>query len=104
MPSKNYKKNQQLENLLDILGLRGKERDVFTLCFFSGPLPASTIAKELNINRAAVYQIINQLIGKEVLQKENISGKKQLFNSVSIEEINGMLMEKQKQISEIQKQ
>ena len=97
-------KNQQLENLSNILGLRGKERDVYALCFFDGPLPASTIAKELNINRAAVYQIINQLIEKNVLQKENISGKKQLFNSVSLEEINGMLMEKQKQISEIQKQ
>jgi formylglycine-generating enzyme required for sulfatase activity/predicted transcriptional regulator len=104
MVKKNYKKNQQLENLLDILGLRGKERDVFSLCFFSGPLPASVIAKELNINRAAVYQIINQLIEKEVLQKENISGKKQLFNSVSVEEIKGMLLQQQKQISEIQNQ
>ena len=104
MIKKNYKKNPLLENLLDILDIKGKERDVFSLCFFSGPLPASTIAKELNINRAAVYQIINQLIEKEVLQKENISGKKQLFNSVSAEEIKGMLLQKEKQISEIQNQ
>ncbi|MFH1643585.1 MAG: SUMF1/EgtB/PvdO family nonheme iron enzyme [bacterium] len=76
----------------------------FLSVFFSGPLPASTIAKELNINRAAVYQIINQLIEKEVLQKENISGKKRLFNSVSAEEIKGMLLQKQKQISEIENQ
>lgn len=97
-------KNQQLENLLNILDLRGKERDVFSLCFFSGPLPALNIAKELNINRAAVYQIINQLIEKNVLQKENVSGKKQLFNSVPTEEIKEMLSQKQKQMAEIQKQ
>jgi sugar-specific transcriptional regulator TrmB len=97
-------KNQQLENLLNILDLRGKEREVFSLCFFNGPLPASNIAKQLKINRAAVYQILNQLIEKDVLQKENISGKKQLFNSVSIEEIKEMLSQKQKQMSEIQEQ
>jgi sugar-specific transcriptional regulator TrmB len=104
MSAKSYKKNAQLDALLDALDLRGKERDVFSLCFFSGPLPASTIAKELKINRAAVYQMINQLIEKEVLQKENVLGKKQLFDSVSVEEIKGMLLQKQKKISDIQEQ
>lgn len=104
MTAKNYKKNPRLEELLDILDLRGKERDVFSFCFSSGPLPASTIAKELGINRAAVYQMINQLIEKGVLQKENVLGKKQLFDSVSIEDIKEMLLQKQKQISEIQNQ
>lgn len=104
MQSKSYSKNQQIEKLLNILDLRGKERDVFGLCFFNGPLPASNIAKELKINRAAVYQVINQLLDKEVLQKENIRGKKQLFDAVSIEEIKAMLGQKQKQISEAQEQ
>lgn len=104
MQSKNYKKNPQLENLLNILDLRGKERNVFSLCFFNGPMPASSIAKELSINRAAVYQMINQLIEKGVLQKKNVLGKKQLFNSVSTDEIKAMLLQKQNQISEIQNQ
>lgn len=102
MAIKGYKKNQQIEELLDILDLRGKERDVFSLCFFVGPLPASTIAKELGINRAAVYQMINQLISKGVLQKENVLGKKQLFDSVAADEIKGMLLQKQKQLADIQ--
>jgi sugar-specific transcriptional regulator TrmB len=97
----NFKKNNELEKLLDILALRGKERDVFSLCFFSGPLPALAISKELKINRAAVYQIINQLLEKEVLQKENISGKKQLFNSVSPEQIKEILLNQQENISDI---
>jgi len=104
MVTKINKKNQQLVGLLNILDLRGKERDVFSLCLFSGPLPASIIAKELGINRAAVYQMINQLIGKSVLQKENVLGKKQLFDSVSVEEIKGMLSQKQKQIADIKEQ
>ena len=62
-------KNQKIENLLDVLGVRGKEREVYTLCFLSGPLPAIRISKELRINRAAVYQMINSLIEKGLLKK-----------------------------------
>lgn len=102
MVKKSYKKNPPLEKLLDILDLKGKERDVFSFCFYFGPLPASTIAKELTINRAAVYQMINQLIEKGVLQKENTLGKKQLFDSVSADNIKEILVQKQKQISQIQ--
>lgn len=103
MLKNNYKKNEGLEVLLDTLALNGNEREVFALCFLSGPLPALSISKELKINRTVVYQTINQLLAKELLQKENIFGEKQLFNSVSLENIKQNLLDKKEKISDVEK-
>jgi len=97
-------KDQKLEDLLDTLVLRGNERDVYALCFLQGPLPALAISKELKINRAAVYQVINQLVEKGLLKKENVSGQKTMFNSISARELQDMLLQRQEQISKIKDQ
>lgn len=96
--------HKALEHLLNTLSLGGNERDVYALCFLRGPLPALAISKELKINRAAVYQIINQLIEKGLLKKENVSGQKTLFNSISGTELQAMLTKKQEEIAAIQDQ
>jgi len=94
-----HQENKKFTSLLDVFGLKDKEREIYSLCFFNGPLSASSIAKEIKVERTVVYQFINRLIEKGFVYKTSISDKKHLFGAVSPEELKDFLQQKKSEIA-----
>jgi len=83
--------------LLALFNLRPIEAELFSQLFVGGQMSASQLAKQANISRTSVYDLLKHLI--EVgLVSETLKGGAKVFVSVVPEKIQLLIEEKQKEI------
>jgi len=83
--------------LLALFNLRPIEAELFSQLFTNGPMSASQLAKQANISRTSVYDLLKHLV--EVgLVSETLKGGTKVFVAVPPEKIQLLIEEKQKEI------
>jgi sugar-specific transcriptional regulator TrmB len=88
---------EQIENLLNDIGLTATEYDVYVELLKSEKSLAGSIIKKLQLHRATVYDVLNRLIEKG-LAGYIIINKKKYYSGVNPEKLSDILDERQKSI------
>lgn len=84
-------------NILTLFNLRPIEAELFSQLFANGPMTASQLAKQASISRTSVYDLLKRLV--EVgLVSETLKGGVKVFVASSMEKIQLLIEEKQKEI------
>lgn len=70
------------ENQLTAIGLTPGEAQIYELMLTTGALPAREIVKKTNLKRATIYHILDLLIARGLVNK-NETGSKTIFMPLS---------------------
>ena len=89
--------NEELRQLLSLLGLREIEMNLFAALWQSGPSRATALAQKMGISRTSVYDLLERLIDAGVAY-ETIEGNVKVFAAQRPEKIDFLVQEKEKQI------
>ena len=87
----------KIQQILSLFNLRDIETKLFEVLFNNGIMSASDIAKQLNISRTSVYDLLDRLIKVELIS-ETLKGGVKMFVVQPPEKIQLLLQEKQKEI------
>lgn len=86
-----------IDQYLQELGLGAKERSVYLCVLENGKLSAASIARITRINRATVYSITKELIGKGFLH-EDLGGSNRYFVASKADELRGVYLKQEKEL------
>jgi len=86
------------EKLLNLFNLRGIEIDLYSTLFYNGEMGASEIAKQINISRTAVYDLLQKLIAAGLIIETIKSGIKK-FSVQPPEKLELLIAEKEKNLA-----
>jgi HTH-type transcriptional regulator, sugar sensing transcriptional regulator len=92
----------KIDQLLTIFNLRDIEAVAYKTLLTSGVLSASEIARQMNVSRTSVYDLLKTLIQKGLVY-ETLKGGVKKFAPQPSEKINLLLQEKEKSISQAKK-
>ncbi|MBU2523925.1 hypothetical protein KKG71_01905 [Patescibacteria group bacterium] len=92
----------ELTKLLEKIGLKKKESQIYLNLLEYGPSPASLIASKVNLKRTTIYHIIEDLI-KRGFVKKTIHHNITYFNPVNPEQIDNLIDTKINYLNNIKK-
>lgn len=91
-----YKYDEREPYYLELLtnfGLKPQEAKVYLTCLRIGQTTASKVAKEANMQRTFIYDVLDDLKKRGLVSSLEISGKKE-FRAISIESLKFLMREK----------
>jgi sugar-specific transcriptional regulator TrmB len=92
----------KIKQLLAPFNLRGIELELYEKIFLAGEINASSAAKQINVSRTAVYDLLRKLILCGLVRETQRGGVK-LFSAVSVELLEQLIFEKETEIRESKK-
>lgn len=87
-------------NILTKLGLTSDEATIYNVLLDGGFMPARAIAIKAGIGRPLTYKILDDLLGKGLVEKKEITNKVTLFSPIHPRELEKLLKKKKDEIEE----
>ena len=91
------------KELLINLGLTIDEATIYNVLLEGGFMPARTIALKAGLGRPLTYKILDDLIGKAIIEKKEVGNKVALFSPVHPRELEKLIEKKKEAIDNTKK-
>jgi predicted transcriptional regulator len=89
-----------MKDILNLIGLDGKQSEIYLKLLSFGSSPASKIATELGYDRTTTYYILMQMLEKGFVS-QTIRGRVKHFTAVEPKQIQSLLKEREQMFSEV---